>query len=397
MSSPLPATALSRLAPIPAQTGARKTQRRAASPDPVAGKLPESLALLEALPIAILSLDNDNKVASVNGAAEALLGLSRSQLLNKALSEHIAADSPLFALIEAARAGASAVGESDMTLSGPRLAIEHAAVDVAMVNAATGLVALVLQDRDLEWRLSQQAVSRDAVRSAKAIAAMLAHEVKNPLSGIRGAAQLLESKVPPGDRQLTQLICEETDRIVGLVNGLEVFTDSRPAPMSAVNIHEVLGHVRRLAEAGFGRDVAFREEYDPSLPSVLGNRDQLIQVFLNLFKNAAEALPIHGGVIAIGTRYRPGLSVSEPGAGSRRRLGLVVTVQDNGAGVPDALKAQLFEPFVSGKSGGKGLGLALVAKLVTDHGGLIDCDSQPGRTVFSVILPIADSRGEANS
>jgi two-component system nitrogen regulation sensor histidine kinase GlnL len=130
------------------------------------------------------------------------------------------------------------------------------------------------------------------------------------------------------------------------------------------------------------------------LPPVLGNRDQLIQVFLNLFKNAAEAAPETGGVVVLGTRYRPGLSVSEPGAASRRRLGLVVTVQDNGAGVPEALKAQLFDPFVSGKAGGKGLGLALVAKIVTDHGGLIDCDSQPGRTTFSVILPIADGRGE---
>lgn len=356
--------------------------------------LPDALALLEALPLAILALDAHNHVVSVNAAAESLLGLSRSQLVSKPLNEHVAADSPLFALIDAARAGASAVGESDMSLSGPRLTIEHAAVDVATLSNPVGHVALLLQDRGLEWRLAQQAVSRDAVRSAKAIAAMLAHEVKNPLSGIRGAAQLLESKVSAGDRQLTQLICEETDRIVGMVNGLEVFTDSRPTQMQPVNIHEVLEHVRRLAQAGFGRTVAFREEYDPSLPPVLGNRDQLIQVFLNLFKNAAEAVPANGGLIVLNTLYRPGLSVSEPGAASRRRLGLVVTVQDNGAGVPDALKAQLFEPFVSGKAGGKGLGLALVAKIVTDHGGLIDCDSQPGRTTFSVILPIADARGE---
>lgn len=358
-------------------------------------KFPDSLALLEALPMAILELDAADHVVSVNAAAESLLGLSRSQLVSKPLNEHIAADSPLFALIDAARAGASAVGESDMSVSGPRLTIEHAAVDVATLSNPVGHVALLLQDRGLEWRLAQQAVSRDAVRSAKAIAAMLAHEVKNPLSGIRGAAQLLESKVSAGDRQLTQLICEETDRIVGMVNGLEVFTDSRPAQMHPVNIHEVLEHVRRLAQAGFGRNVAFREEYDPSLPPVLGNRDQLIQVFLNLFKNAAEAVPPTGGAIVLNTRYRPGLSVSEPGASSRRRLGLVITVQDNGAGVPDALKAQLFEPFVSGKAGGKGLGLALVAKIVTDHGGLIDCESQPGRTTFSVILPIADGRGDS--
>ena len=384
MTSPMPASNLQLLATGPGEV----------KPRLLAGQNTESLALLEALPIAILSLDRTNHVIALNGAAEALLGISRAQLVHKPLSDHIAEDSPLFQLIEAARNGAIEVGESDMALSGPRLAIEHAAVDVSMVNAKIGQVALVLQNRDLEWRLAQQAISRDAVRSAKAIAGMLAHEVKNPLSGIRGAAQLLESKVQPSERQLTQLICEETDRIVGLVNGLEVFTDSRPAQMSAVNIHEILGHVQRLAEAGFARDVTFREEYDPSLPPVLGNRDQLIQVFLNLYKNAAEAAPVENGIIHIGTRYRPGLSVSEPGAGARRRLGLVVTVQDNGAGVPEALKAQLFEPFVSSKAGGKGLGLALVAKVVNDHGGLIDCESQPGRTVFSVILPIADLRNE---
>ena len=380
MNRPAPSAAVSKLALAP----------KVPSP----AKLPDALTLLEALPLAIMALDPDNHVVTVNAAAEALLGLSRAQLLAKPLNEHIATDSPLFALIEAARAGASAVGESDMSLSGPRLNIEHAAVDVAMLSQPPGHVAVLLQDRGLEWRLAQQAVSRDAARSAKAIAAMLAHEVKNPLSGIRGAAQLLEAKVSASDRQLTQLICEETDRIVGMVNGLEVFTDSRPAPIQPVNIHEVLEHVRRLAQAGFGRNITFREEYDPSLPPVLGNRDQLIQVFLNLFKNAAEAAPATGGVIVLGTRYRPGLSVSEPGAASRRRLGLAITVQDNGAGVPEALKAQLFDPFVSGKAGGKGLGLALVAKIVTDHGGLIDCDSQPGRTTFSVILPIADGRGE---
>lgn len=381
MSRPSPAVAIPKLALAP---GTRNLPL-----------MPDALALLEAVPLAIVALDADNRVSTMNAAAESLLGFSRAQLIAKPLSDHVAADSPLFALIEAARAGASAVGESDMSLSGPRLTIEHAAVDVAMLSHPAGHVALLIQDRGLEWRLAQQAVSKDAARSAKAIAAMLAHEVKNPLSGIRGAAQLLESKVSPSDRQLTQLICEETDRIVGMVNGLEVFTDSRPSTMQPVNIHEVLEHVRRLAQAGFARDIAFREEYDPSLPPVLGNRDQLIQVFLNLFKNAAEAAPASGAQIVLGTRYRPGLTVSEPGSASRRRLGLVVTIQDNGSGVPEALKAQLFEPFVSGKAGGKGLGLALVAKIVTDHGGMIDCDSQPGRTTFSVILPIADGRGDA--
>jgi two-component system nitrogen regulation sensor histidine kinase GlnL len=246
----------------------------------------------------------------------------------------------------------------------------------------------MLQERTIADKMDRQLTHRGAARSVIALAAMLAHEIKNPLSGIRGAAQLLEQGANEDDRTLTRLICDEADRIVKLVDRMEVFGDERPVEREPVNIHVVLEHVKRLTHSGFARHIKFVEEYDPSLPPVLGNRDLLVQLFLNLVKNAAEATEEGSGVITLSTRFQVGLKLSEPDGGGRY-LPLMVTVQDNGSGIPDAMRHCLFDPFASGKPGGKGLGLALVAKLVADHGGLIELASEPRRTQFRVLLPKA--------
>jgi two-component system nitrogen regulation sensor histidine kinase GlnL len=249
----------------------------------------------------------------------------------------------------------------------------------------------MLQERTIADKMDRQLTHRGAARSVTALAAMLAHEIKNPLSGIRGAAQLLEQSAgDDDDRILTRLICDEADRIVKLVDRMEVFTDERPVERESVNIHVVLEHVKRLTHSGFARHIKFVEEYDPSLPSVLANRDQLIQVFLNLVKNAAEAIgeTASDGEIHLSTAFRPGVRLSLPGTKTRVSLPLEFCVRDNGPGVPEDLLPHLFDPFVTTKPTGSGLGLAMVSKIIGDHGGIIECESQPRRTTFRVLMPV---------
>jgi two-component system nitrogen regulation sensor histidine kinase GlnL len=245
--------------------------------------------------------------------------------------------------------------------------------------------------------MDRQLTHRGAARSVSALASMLAHEIKNPLSGIRGAAQLLEQSADDEDRTLTRLICDEADRIVKLVDRMEVFADERPVERAPVNIHAVLEHVKRLAQSGFARHIRFVEEYDPSLPPVLANRDQLVQVFLNLVKNAAESIGEGAidGEIHITTAFRPGIRLTVPGSRSRVSLPMEFCIKDNGPGVPADLLPHLFDPFVTTKTSGSGLGLALVAKIIGDHGGIIECESQSRHTVFRVLMPMYAGNGSA--
>lgn len=345
-------------------------------------------SVLAALPHPVLLLGADDRIMFLNPAAEQFFATGAVQLESRPIASLVPFGSPLLALVAQARTDGAPVSEYALDLSTPRNGERMADVQASPVPEYAGAVVLTLRERTIAQKMDRQRNSRSAARALTGMAAVLAHEIKNPLAGIRGAAQLLEPALSGDDRALTVLIRDEADRIVNLVTRMERFSDGVAAPRAPVNIHEVLNHVRRLAEAGFARGIRFTETYDPSLPPVPGDRDALIQVFLNLVRNAADAVTAGEGEIALSTAYRPGVRVAVPGAQGRLSLPLEVCVRDNGSGVPAELVPHLFDPFVTTKPSGQGLGLALVAKILDDHGGVIECESRPRRTIFRALLPV---------
>lgn len=343
-------------------------------------------ALWQALPNPALVLDADGRVVDLNSAAEDFLAMSVRALKRQSVPKLAGEDSRLADLIRRVIAQSVALGEYNIELSWPDAPVRMA--DIFAVPVAEGRVLVLIHPRANAERMGRQLTSRDAARSVVGMAAMLAHEIKNPLAGISGAAQLLEMNASPEDQELTGLIREEADRIGKLVGRVEAFGDAGLPRRMPVNIHDVLDRAAKSAKAGFAGHVRFIEEYDPSLPPTPGDPDQLMQVIINLLKNAAEAAPAVGGVIMLKTAYRAGIKVRTP-RGDAESLPLQIEISDNGGGVPEDLKPHLFEPFVTSKASGSGLGLALVSKVIADHGGVISCESEPGFTVFRILLPVA--------
>lgn len=353
------------------------------------GNAQQNSAILNALPHPVLFLDRDLNIQSMNQEAETFFQSSSTVLQNRPLASLLPFDSPVIDVAQQALDRNVPVFEYRVIIGLPGKS-EERRIDVNAIPVsedADGLVLMFLE-RTMTEKLDRQLTHRGAARTVTGLAAMLAHEIKNPLFGIRGAAQLLESTADENDRTLTRLICDETDRIVRLVDRMEVFSDERPVERAPVNIHIVLERVKSISQTSFGKHIKVIEQYDPSLPFVHANHDQLIQIFLNLIKNAAEALKDQPEPkITLRTAFRPGIRLSLPGTTDRMSLPLEFSVEDNGPGIPEDLLPHLFDPFITTKTNGTGLGLALVAKIVRDHGGVIDCDSRKGSTVFRILMP----------
>lgn len=345
----------------------------------------DAKSILDALPDIVLVVNGDDQIQAVNTAAEAFLGTGATQIEGRPATAFLPPDSPIFDLLAQCRRNGQSISDSDFSIELPKQGPRRFALFMTCLENESGVVIHLKRSTTAE-DMGRQLRSRESARSVQTMSAMIAHEIKNPLAGIRGAAQLLEQTASEDDKELARLIRDESDRIRELVERMDMFAPGHLPQVEPVNIHSVLDHVRKSAEAGFACHVTFEQDYDPSLPEVAGNHNQLVQLFMNLVKNAAEAVDAEQGHIILTTSYQPGLRVTADGV--RRRLPLLVTVEDNGCGIPAELQASLFDPFVSGKTHGSGLGLAIAAKIADDHGGLIDMQSQPGRTVFEVSLPL---------
>lgn len=341
------------------------------------------------LPLPALLIGPDNRIAEVNPAGETFLNASSRSLMGQPAFDRLAIDAPMDEALVRARLNQSPLFINDVDVTTGERAPVQCNIQVAPMHDNPEVILLIISPRDIADRLGRAMQVKSAAKSAIGMAEMLAHEIKNPLAGISGAAQLIGMNLPPEDRELADLIVEETRRIVKLLEQVEQFGNLRPPERRPVNIHDALDRARKSAMVGFAAHMQITEDYDPSLPPTYADPDQLLQVFLNLIKNAAEACQRsgEGRTIRLHTFYD--LSLRLRGKDGRpAALPLQIEIIDDGPGILPEIAADIFEPFVSGRENGTGLGLALVSKIISDHEGWISVDSVPGRTVFRVSLPM---------
>jgi two-component system nitrogen regulation sensor histidine kinase GlnL len=350
--------------------------------------LPPPGIIWASLPVPAILIDEENRTIEINPAAEMFLNVSAKSLKGQPIFDKLAIDAPLEEVFARVRDNRSALFINDVDVGTGDRAPIVCNLQAAPVGDEPGTLLLLISPRELADRLGRAQHVKSAAKAAIGMAEMLAHEIKNPLAGIAGAAQLLSMNLSKDDRELTDLIVEETRRIVKLLEQVEQFGNLRPPEQKAVNIHDVLDRARKSAAVSFAAHMQIAEDYDPSLPPTIGDSDQLVQVFQNLLKNAGEASANRTGKIRIHTFYDMSLRLRRRD-GPANSLPLQIEIIDDGPGIPPEMVEDIFEPFVSGRENGTGLGLALVSKIISDHGGWIAVDSVPGRTVFRVSLPVA--------
>jgi len=344
--------------------------------------------IFAALPNPVFVLDRENRFIYLNQAAEIFFQSSRMMLLGTPLTSIMPADSNFLSMVSRARAQSISVGDQGVELAGPKIGLKLINVQITPFGDCEPRLLITIQERALAERLRGQSLFRGAARSIAAMAALLAHEVKNPLAGIKGAAQLLEADLDAEGQSLTRMIVEESDRVAALLDRMEGFAGGANLVLAPVNIHEILDHCLNVAQASYGAHMKIKRSYDPSLPLVNGHRDLLIQAFINIIKNASEATELNSEIM-IKTSYSQGRRLTFAAENGGSYAPVQVEVIDNGRGISEELRDHIFDPFVSGRSGGNGLGLTMVASVIADHGAMIDVESVPGQTVFRMNFPVA--------
>lgn len=344
--------------------------------------------LWNSLPVPGLIIDGEDAIVDANSAAEAFLNSSSKSLAGKPVLDQLAIATNMEGAFERVRRDQGAMFINSVDVGTGSTAPVECNIQIAPMMRAGGQLLMLMEPRKLADRMGKAHGVKSAARSAIGMAEMLAHEIKNPLAGITGAAQLLSMNLSADDLELTDLIVAESRRIVALLEQVEQFGNLRPPEKREVNVHDLLDRAQKSAEVGFAAKMSIQEDYDPSLPPTYVDPDQLMQVFLNLLKNAAQVADDEGGTIRIRTFYDHSLRLRRTD-GTGNRLPLQVEIIDNGPGIPTEIVDQIFEPFVSGRENGTGLGLALVSKIISDHDGWVSVDSVPGKTVFRISLPVA--------
>ncbi|WP_299946400.1 ATP-binding protein [uncultured Ruegeria sp.] len=336
------------------------------------------------LPVPAFVIDPEDRIADINSAGEGFLNASRKAVIGHPVWDQIAVDAPLEEAFLRARQQGTPLFVNDVDVGSGNRAPLQCALQIAPLVGQPGSMIMIISPRELSGRMTRGNTVKSAAQSAIGMAEMLAHEIKNPLAGITGAAQLLSMNISQQDLELTDLIVEESRRIVKLLEQVEQFGNLSQPDFKPVNIHDVLDRARRSALLGFGAHMTIIEDYDPSLPLAYGDPDQFLQVVLNLLKNASEAAD-GNGTIRLRTYFEHSFRLRRSD-GSGHSLPLQIEIIDDGPGLPEKIEGEIFDPFVSGKENGTGLGLALVSKIISDHDGWISAESVPGRTVFRLSL-----------
>ena len=357
-----------------------------------------SLAGLELLATAIVAVGQNVAVRYMNPAAENLFKVSSRNAEGCALDALFPGNAVLHAAIEHARADKATYTEHDLefVMEDAKLRLSCTVTPIDFADGAHDQ-GFLLEFRHIEQQLKIAREERilDQTQANRELIRNLAHEIKNPLGGIRGAAQLLDHELErPNLHEYTQVIMKEADRLQALMDRL--LTPHRLPQPTQVNIHEVLERVRSVILAEYPRGITVRRDYDTSLPAITGDREQLIQAMLNIVRNAAQAIVGRAdgtarGEIVLRTRIARQVTLAR----KRYRHALEVTIRDNGPGIPDEMKERVFYPLVSGRDGGTGLGLTLAQNFVSQHHGSVALESAPGNTVFTILLPVREAAAAA--